>query len=726
MPVYLLEIGTEELPSSYVPEAQKNLSEGLVELLHSHGLAYGKVLAMSTPRRLAVVVHDLELTQPTTSKKVKGPPVSSSFSSDGQPNQTAIGFAAKHHLAVDKLLQETVGNQTYLVAEVVTEGRDVNEILKESVPKLIAQLSGERMMRWGSSDFKFSRPIRWIVSLLDDKIVEFSLNNLQAGRTSFGHRILHPQSVRISDSATYEKELLKVFVQVDPARRRETIEQQVHEQAATLNGRALRLSSDLLEEVVNITEWPAAMTGDFEAEYLDLPDQLIETVMVHHQKYFPVGKNGDGDGGKSTGTRTNNLLPHFIAISNNDRKEAKDQIKHGNERVLKARLADGRFFYFDDQKTPLSQRKEVVAQLTFQEGLGSYGDKVDRMLIAADKLSAGWGLDGSLKKPLLKALELCKSDLVTNLVREFPELQGFVGSWYAVKDGQADDVAQAIASHYAPRSAHDAIPLDLLGQLVSVVDKADTLTGLFALGKRPTGSSDPFALRRQAQGLVDVLLDGLQDVHVNVDELFGTLLELYRPHLENQKRMTSNAQTVAELQEFLVQRIKTKLSGSYSRELIDAALDAQSQLNYLPNVTVRAGLLETLIKSDQGIELIRAGVRIANILKSSEAQRFVPELLVDEAEKSLWQAYSNEFSQTHDMDAANRNSQAGSLLKLSEAQTILDRLMHLVAPINKFFDEVMVNDENIGRRNNRHALLQYINRHFKEIGSFSKLQPIIN
>ncbi|HEY9756038.1 MAG TPA: glycine--tRNA ligase subunit beta [Oculatellaceae cyanobacterium] len=738
MPDYLLEIGTEELPSSYVPEAQKNLSDGLAEILRANNLKFGQVSSMSTPRRLAVVINDLQLTQPTTSKKVKGPPVATSFDVDGRPNQTATGFATKHGLTVEQLEREAVGNQTYLVAEVISTGKHVTEILKDAVPKLIGRLSGERMMRWGSSDFKFSRPIRWLVSLLDSEIVEFTLNNLKADRVSYGHRILHPQSVTISSSSNYESELLKAFVQVDPARRKETIEQQVNDQAEALSGRALRLSSELLDEVVNITEWPAAVTGDFETEYLDLPDQLIETVMVHHQKYFPVGKkmtdsNGEcGESGNGNGNKANTLLPHFITISNNDRKEAKEQIKHGNERVLKARLADGRFFYFDDQKTPLSQRRDVVAQLTFQEGLGSYGDKVERMLIAAEKLSGSWGIDDATKKRLFKVLELCKNDLVTNLVRELPELQGFVGSWYASKEGQPHDVAVAIASHYAPRSADDTIPEDLLGQLASVIDKADSLAGLFAIGKRPTGSSDPFALRRQAQGLVDVLVDGLQEVQVNVLELLNTLLALYQPKLADQKKVPSSnsSTTLQELEEFLVQRVKTKLAPSFGRrEIVDASLEAREQLTYLPNIPIRAGILENLVSSNEGIELVRAGVRIANILKSSEEQNLDPAQLTIDAEKSLYQAYLTEFCNGNPTGATNHSTEQAELKRaahtVSEYQETLAKLSRLVQPINKFFDEVMVNDENIAIRKNRHALLQVINDHFKELGNFSRLQSVI-
>jgi glycyl-tRNA synthetase beta chain len=353
MPNYLLEIGTEELPAGFIPEAQTRLEQLMSEGLKSKNLPFQSMKTMSTPRRLTILVNDLALNQTTTKTKVKGPPVDKCFDGSGAATQAASGFAKRNNLSVDQLDREEIGGITYVIANVTSEGKPAQEVLAEIVPKIIMQLSGERLMRWGSSELKFSRPIRWIVSLLDDKVVPFQLDKLTAGRLSMGHRILAPGTVEIGKPDEYVDKLKAAKVLVEPAARQALIEQQVAQLAEKLNGKARQLSGPLLEEVVHITEWPRAVLGDFAHEYLDLPDTLIETIMVHHQRYFPVEKIQTDSNGDKNSILKKSLLPHFITIANNDLEEAQKEIKQGNERVLKARLADGRFFYFDDQKTKL-------------------------------------------------------------------------------------------------------------------------------------------------------------------------------------------------------------------------------------------------------------------------------------------------------------------------------------------------------------------------------------
>jgi glycyl-tRNA synthetase beta chain len=562
------------------------------------------------------------------------------------------------------------------------------------------------MMRWGSSEFKFSRPIRWIVALLDKEVIEISINNVVAGKVSYGHRILHPDAVPITSPESYIDDLASAFVQVDPELRRSKIEAEVSAVAAGLSGRPRQLSGPLLDEVVNITEWPVAVSGDFAQAYLDLPDALIETVMVHHQKYFPVEALNP----------SRRLLPHFITVSNNDRKEALEHISRGNERVLKARLADGRFFFFDDQKVSLTDRKDVVAQLTFQEGLGSYGDKVERMVRIAEKMSAAWSLSPSLSVPLIRTLQLCKSDLVTNLVRELPELQGHVGSWYAEKEGQPAEVVQAVASHYAPRFTEDSIPHDRVGQLASVIDKVDTLVGLFSIGKKPTGSSDPFAMRRQAQGVVDVLMDGLGDLPVDVTQLVSQTLSQFGSQKADlvsdarDKKAVCAEKVLSDVNDFLVQRIKNKLSVSSKKEVVDAVLAVSERLSYLSDILSRVTAVESLLKTAQGLDCVRVGNRISNILRTNERYKFDPEALSEEAEKNLWNAYQNAFAESAD-SASNVELIAG--------------LEDLVSPVNRFFEEIMVNDSDLNKRKNRHALLHLIHDQYRKLADFSKLQPLI-
>jgi glycyl-tRNA synthetase beta chain len=723
MPNYLLEIGTEELPAGHIPAAQAHLAELMADALKAAYISFERIESLSTPRRLAIIVRGLSDKQATTTKKVKGPPVKSSFEDNGNPKPAASGFADKQGLKVEQLDREEINGVAYLVANLTIEGKPTEEVLSEIAPRIIMQLSGERLMRWGSLDIKFSRPIRWLVSLLDHKIVPFSLEGLEAGRESHGHRILAKERiVQIKQPDTYASQLKEAHVLVDPGERKQMIEEQVAAMAKALpiGGRAKQLTGALLEEVVHITEWPHAVYGEFAREYLDLPDKLIETVMVHHQRYFPVQKlDAVSD---EASAKSNTLLPYFITIANNDRKEAGPQIKQGNERVLKARLADGRFFFFDDQKQKLSDRKQALQQLTFQEGLGSYLDKVERLISAGAKLADTLKLDKSTTDTLIRALELCKLDLVTNLVRELPELQGYVGSWYAELQGEAPGVVQAITSHYAPRSTEDSIPQDKIGMLASVVDKADNLVGLFALGKKPSGSSDPYALRRQAQGLIAILLSGLTEPAVNLTALIDMLLDNLEPALKNSKRGFDKVKVKAELDEFLLQRLKGELMDrGAGREVLEAVLSVKDPLTNLPDILVRLKCVENLIGKQGGLDLVRAGVRVGNILNAQSHQTVDPALFSIDAEKKLWDAYNAGVKDKWQDGKSDFVPPSTG----SDYERVLDLLAPLGPVINEFFDNVMVNDPDLAKKNNRHGLLWQVDRYFKSIADFTKLQSLL-
>ncbi|MBZ0187369.1 MAG: glycine--tRNA ligase subunit beta, partial [Candidatus Obscuribacterales bacterium] len=486
MTTYLLEIGTEELPAAHIPEARGKLADLLSCGLKEHALAFEAITTLSTPRRLTAIVSGLPAKQPDRKDKVKGPPLERCFDAYGNPTKAALGFAGKTSIALNDLDKEEIAGKTYLVANLTINGKSTSQVLSEIVPPVINQISGERLMRWGDSNLKFARPIRWIVSLLEDQIVPFKLEAIAAGRTTFGHRILAPGEIEINSPGEYEQALKNAKVLVDPEKRKKLIEKQVKELAGSVGGIAGRLEGGLLDEVVNITEWPRALLGSFSQDYLSLPDALLETIMVHHQRYFPVDKNGGTKDG--TSARSNNLHPYFITVSNNDIDKAQDTIRQGNERVLRARLADGKFFYLDDQKVKLADRTEALSQLTYQNGLGSYLDKRDRLVELAGILSRQLGLSSKLSVCLYETMALCKLDLVTNLVGELPELQGYVGGWYAELEGLPQDVSRAIASHYSPRHTDDTTPVDQVGAFAALLDKLDHITGLFCLGKRPSGS----------------------------------------------------------------------------------------------------------------------------------------------------------------------------------------------------------------------------------------------
>jgi glycyl-tRNA synthetase beta chain len=706
MPDYLIEIGTEELPADHVPEAQERLKTLLSDGLKKANLAFEDISTLGTPRRITAIIKGLASVQPTIEKKEKGPKADS-------PAGAAAGFAKKFDLRVEDLIKEEIGGVSYYHANVTIKGREAPTVLQEVVPKAISQLSGERLMRWGTSSLKFSRPIRWLVSLLDNNVVPLELEGIQSGRESYGNRVLNPGKVTIDHPGKYVEALRNARVIVDPEERKQMIQKQVLETAKKVSGAPGRLKGGLLDEVINITEWPHAILGEFEKQYLDLPDTLIETVMVHHQRYFPVERTDSGNGKKK-------LLPYFIAVSNNDRKEAEPIIKQGNERVLRARLADGRFFYFDDQKTKLSERIDALAQLTFQEGLGSYLDKRDRLVHGARILSDSLNLDARIKVCLERTMELCKLDLVTNLVRELPELQGYVGSWYAEQEGQPPDVVNAVVSHYAPRSTDDQIPADDVGKYAALLDKLDNLVGLFALGRRPSGSSDPFALRRQAQGVVDILFGGMTDTTINVNALIDVFLTLLLPALE-QKRGFDAQKTVADLRDFLIQRIRMRLQeDGFRREIIDAVTKFRDPLDNLPDALLRLKLLANLASNDDGLAFIRGGVRIGKILKPDSPQAVDPSSFTLDAEKNLWNSFQNEVVAVWEASGQFR-------LPDSEAdyKQMAQLLAKLVKPIDQFFVDVMVNDEDQKKSETRHGLLRTIDRYYSSIADFTELQPLL-
>jgi glycyl-tRNA synthetase beta chain len=569
----------------------------------------------------------------------------------------------------------------------------VGEVLRDIVPSSILQLSGERLMRWGSQDLKFSRPIRWIVSLLDNQEIPVEIGEVKSGRKTYGNRVLNPGAIEISDPKKYVEALRGARVIVDPSERQDTITKQVQEVAAGVKGKPRQLGGALLDEVVNITEWPHAVLGEFETEYLDLPDKLIETIMIHHQRYFPVERADGGDSKKR-------LLPYFVTIANNDRKEAQATIKQGNERVIRARLADGRFFYFDDQKTKLTERIADLEKLTFQEGLGSYMDKTNRLVTSAGILIDSLDLDARVKICLEETMRLCKLDLVTNLVRELPELQGFVGSWYAEQEGMPPDVVTAIAAHYAPRSQHDGIPSDTVGQFAALIDKLDNLVGLFALGKKPSGSSDPYALRRQAQGVVDILFDGLNNYRVNVSALIEVLLTLIQPGLQKKKGFDS-AKTIAEVRDFLLQRIRTKLYG-------------------IPDLLLRCEALQKQISTPEGLDVVRVGVRLGNVINETSPATVDTKLLSLDEEKALWETF-----QTKVVAQWEQNGQFRQPSSSDEYQKMLELLKALVKPVDAFFEKVLVNDPDTAKKNNRHGMLRLIYQYFGAVADYPKLKPLL-
>ncbi|MEM1242978.1 MAG: glycine--tRNA ligase subunit beta, partial [Cyanobacteria bacterium P01_H01_bin.26] len=500
MATFLLEVGTEDLPASFVGDALDQWKAKIPAALEEQLLSPESIEFYGTPRRLAVVLNGLPERQPDREEEARGPSVKAAFRS-GKPTKAAAGFARSRGVSVDAFeIRETKKGEFVFVTQKIT-GRAATEILSELIPQWILGLEGKRFMRWGDGDLKFPRPVRWLVTLMDDRVLPITLTNgsevCVSDRISEGHRVLHPEPLTLESATGYVEAMKSIYVDVDPAERRQKIIAQVEEAARSVQGEAI-VSPALLEEVINLVEWPTAVVGQYDEEFLELPPEVAITEMESHQRYFPL-KTDSG------------LLPKFITISNGDPAKS-DIIAEGNGRVIRARLSDGMFFFNADRTQPLADYLPQLEAVTFEERLGSVRQKVDRVVAVVDAIALQLNLGPDQTALARRAALLCKADLVTQMVGEFPELQGIMGEKYARHSQEPEAVAVAIAEHYLPRGAGDRLPETLTGQMVGLADRLDTLVSIFSLGMIPTGSSDPFALRRAANAVVSIIWAGGLDL----------------------------------------------------------------------------------------------------------------------------------------------------------------------------------------------------------------------
>ncbi|MGQ9838467.1 MAG: glycine--tRNA ligase subunit beta [Cyanobacteriota bacterium] len=552
MVAYLLEVGCEELPASFVDSALQQWQRGIPASLAEAHLQAEQMQLFGTPRRLAVLLQGLPHQQPDRILEVKGPPAQIAYQ-DGQLTSTGEKFAQKQGVDPNSLQVRQVGKGSFVFAVQKVRGRPTAAVIQELAPSWITGLSGERLMRWGCGDLKFPRPIRWLVSLWDDQVLPLLLPThegntrpgLQAGRLSRGHRVLGPAVVTLQRAESYSEQMQAAGVSPDPAVRQASIQAAVAKLATQVNGEA-QIPPNLLREVVQLVEWPTAVLGRFEPEFLRLPAAVIETVMITHQRYFPVRERAPHDPGYQR-RDPQKLLPYFITISNGD-PEQSERIGAGNSRVVRARLSDARFFYEEDQRIPLAEKVKRLETVTFAEGLGSMRDKVERIRQISGLIATALHLDPQEQVLVDRTAQLCKADLVTQMVYEFPELQGIMGADYARQDGEPEAVAEGIEQHYWPLGAGEALPTSLTGRVVGWADRLDTLVGMFRLRQIPTGSSDRFALRRAANSLILIAWDAGWTLDVN--QLLQKLVQDYADGDVNTLRM---------LQEFLAQRLQTLL-----------------------------------------------------------------------------------------------------------------------------------------------------------------------
>lgn len=678
----LLEIGTEEVPAHVMPGVLAQLKERAEKAFQENRIAFASVRTLGTPRRMALLVKDLAEKQADVTSENRGPSVKIAFDADGKPTKAAQGFARGQHVAPEDLVEK----DGYVYAVVHETGKETAELLKTLLPELICALSFPNNMRWGSLEFKFIRPIRWLVALFDSEVIPFEVANVTSGRVSRGHRFLSQGDFSIAKADDYEKDCEAQYIIVDPEKRKAMIRAQI-EAVAKENGGRAEITDDLLEEVLYLVEYPTALCGRFEEKYLQLPPEAVITPMRDHQRYFPV----KDDAGK--------LLPLFITVRNGG-KEYLETVQHGNERVLRARLADAQFFFDEDRKKSLEEHRDKLKTVVFQQGLGTMYEKTERLAQLADFIADEIGADEKAHKHARRAALLSKADLVTGMVTEFTELQGIMGREYAKLDGECDKVAIAIDEHYMPRFAGDAQPQTTAGRIVSTADKIDTIVGTFHLGKIPTGSQDPFALRRQALGLVHMVIEA--KYHLSISRLVAKAMDLYGI-TEAEER----AKMQADVAEFLRLRLRNVLEAEQIR--YDAADAVLGDVDDIYNVLLRARAVAAFTGQKDAAQSMQAFVRVANIARESAAETIYPERFHIAEEMALYQAYTS------------TKSAVESLVSGEDFEGAIDALTELAAPIDAFFDNVMVMDKDEAIKDNRLALLRGVDGIIREVADFTKL-----
>jgi glycyl-tRNA synthetase beta chain len=708
---FLVELGTEELPPKALRGLEEAFASGVRSGLEKAALRSGEVVSYATPRRLAVWVKKLAARQPDQELKSKGPPVNAAFDAAGAPTRAAIAFAEKCGTTVDALQKLEEGKGTFLFFKGTKPGAKVTDLIPGIVKTALDALPIPRRMHWGSSDAEFVRPVHWLLMLYGKDVVPVTLLDTVAGDHTQGHRFHAPKPIRITSAGSYAKTLSeRGFVLADFAARREMIREQVTAAATDLGGRAL-VGHGLLDEVTALVEWPVPITGRFEERFLTLPREVLISTLQEHQRYFPVE---DAKG---------HLLPNFITVSNIESRDPA-KVREGNERVVRPRLADAAFFWDQDRKRPLASLREALNSVTFHVKLGSLGDKTRRVRTLAGEIAA---IGNKERAETERAAELCKCDLLTAMVGEFPELQGIMGTYYALADGETPEVAVAIREHYLPRGAGDELPETHPGLAVAISDKLDTLAGIFAVGEKPTGTKDPLGLRRAAIGVLRILIETRVDLDLR--HFVTRAVELARVDIERIAAAAGKPvppivveKVTAEIYDYIMERLRAYyLEGGGTRstigaaamttEMFDAVL-ASSPLSPL-DFDVRLKALRAFLELPESASLTAANKRIANILRKSAGGAAPTSVDVE----SLKEAAEIRL---YDSMRALRDAVSVATAQREYANA-LGRLAQLRPAVDEFFDQVMVMDENPKLRANRLALLAQLHGLFAGVADLSRL-----
>lgn len=684
----LLEIGLEEVPARFIRSAMEQLQDKVTKWLTDARIEHGEIKAYATPRRLAVLVNDVAEKQRDINEEVKGPSKKIALDEQGNWSKAALGFARSQGVEPDTFYFQELGGVEYIYAKKSSIGAESKHLMNEALPALITSMTFPKNMRWGSYDLKFVRPIRWLVALFGEEVIPFEITDVPTGRVSRGHRFLG-EDVSFSVPSDYILKLKEQHVFADVEERQSLILDQIHKLAEEHQW-DISIKEDLLEEVVFLVEYPTALYGTFAPEFLNIPQEVLITSMREHQRYFPVfNKQGD-------------LLPYFVTVRNGNQTSI-EQVAKGNEKVLRARLSDAHFFYREDQKLQISTALDKLENIVFHEELGTVADKVRRIGSTAQALASAIQADQATTKQIERTAAICKFDLVTQMVYEFPELQGVMGEDYARKAGEDEGVAKAIFEHYQPRFSGDASPASIVGAIVSMADKMDTIVGCFSIGIIPTGSQDPYALRRQAAGIVQIMLD---------HRLPLTLSKVFTSALQVQKQAgllkRDEQEIVKDLFDFFALRVKNVLSDKVRYDVVDAVMG--SGFDDVTSVVRRGTVLMNVVQQQSDFKAaVDSFNRVNNLAGKATSDLVDSSLFAEDIEGVLYQSWID----AHESFEAQ--------LQENKEQDALHTLSILKPSITAYFDKVMIMAEDEQVRANRLATLALISKDLKKFADFSKL-----
>ncbi len=683
----LLEIGTEEMPARFIAGAAEQLKEKVEKWLHAERIPFECLDVLETPRRLTILATGVAEKQPDRNEEAKGPAKKIAQDEQGNWSKAALGFARSNNIEPDGLFFKEVNGVEYVFARKNEVGKETIQLLPV-LKEIVEGMTFPKNMRWGANELKWVRPIRWLVLLFGNEQVEIEIAGIKSNRTTRGHRFLG-EEVAVDSPSSYSKQLEDQHVIVDPVRRREMIMQQLDAMASE-HGWKIPVDEGLLDEVVHLVEFPTALYGSFDPAFLQIPREVLITSMREHQRYFPV-ENEAGE-----------LLPHFVTVRNGDSRSL-DVVARGNEKVLRARLSDARFFYEEDQKLKIEDCLKRLETIVFHEELGTIGDKVRRIGHNAEKIAAKLGFTEKEKADTSRIAAIAKFDLVTNMVGEFPELQGIMGEDYARKAGESDKVAHGVFEHYLPRFAGDLLPDSAEGAVVSIADKLDTIIGCFSIGIVPTGSQDPYGLRRMAAGIVQLLL--ARGWKLSLADLWHIALEAYG---EKATKKRSLEEIKSDLTDFFSLRLKNVLQDEQVRyDIVDAVLAADILI--VPNVLGRAKAAAKSVAQEDFKLTVEQFNRVNNLAQKAESDEISEALFQEDVERDLYRAYL----------AAKEKAEAH--YEAGEMEAVIEVLAQLREPIKAFFDKVMVMTEDMDVRRNRLGLLLQLSQLIYRVVDFSKI-----